>query len=124
VALGLLAGCEKSDPLGRQAVSGTVTLNGQPLESASIMFLPVQQDKTLSGAMIEKGIFSIPAEKGLAPGEYAVKINAPDLSAPPDPSGLPVPPPSLIPDEWSQGREHKVTVKADGDNKFQFDIKK
>ncbi len=121
LSVALWQGCGKDNPLGRVAVSGTVTLDGAPLESGSIMFAPTQRGPVLTGTVIKAGRFEMLTEKGLTPGEYAVKINAPDMSKPT--SGH-EPPPSLIPPDWSNGTGHKVTVTAQGPNEFTFDIKK
>lgn len=76
-AVGLLlevcVGCGSSS--GRQAVTGTVSLDGKPLASGSINFQPTPGLKAPSaGAPIENGRFSIPAAQGLLPGEYQVTI--------------------------------------------------
>ncbi|MCS7303630.1 MAG: hypothetical protein NZ602_00780 [Thermoguttaceae bacterium] len=76
-AIGLLLvgclGCGSSS--GRQAVTGTVSLDGKPLASGSINFQPAPGLKAPSaGAPIENGRFSIPADQGLLPGEYQVTI--------------------------------------------------
>jgi hypothetical protein len=68
----LMAGC--GDPHARQAASGTVSFNGQPLDQGRIHFAPVSKGATESGATIEDGKFSIPRESGLVPGTYKVSI--------------------------------------------------
>jgi len=77
----LLAGCN-SDPLERQAVSGTVYFHGQPLDQGRIQFVPVEKGPTESGATIENGKFKIPRDSGLAPGNYKVSVFSYDRKGP------------------------------------------
>src|SRR5262247_4174540 len=69
----LLAGC-MGDPLGREAVSGTVIFQGQPLDQGRIHFVPETKGPTESGATIENGKFQIPRDSGLVPGRYKVSV--------------------------------------------------
>lgn len=65
-------GCGE-DTGGRVAISGDVTLDGQPLDQGVIEIIAID-GSSQSGAMIRDGSFSIPAMKGLKPGEYQVRI--------------------------------------------------
>src|SRR4051794_15882853 len=72
-----LAGCGgATDSLPREAVSGTVTLDGRPLESASIAFDPEggNAHPTAAGAVINNGAYSIARSDGPTPGRYRVAI--------------------------------------------------
>ncbi len=70
-------GCGKhDDPLNRQAISGSVTLDGQPLQQGTISFLPLEKKDTSGGATITSGKYSVAREQGLAPGKYKVMISA------------------------------------------------
>src|SRR5262249_35444301 len=77
----LFAGCgSRSD---RLAVSGEVTLDGSPVDEASIRLTSTGNGKLFaSGAMIQNGKFHVPQEKGLPPGTYRVEISSPDTAAP------------------------------------------
>ena len=70
--LAVVSGCGSGDTLNRQPVSGTVKLDGQPLASGSIRFIP--QDTTgkvtSGGGPITDGKYST----DLPPGKYLVKI--------------------------------------------------
>ena len=71
-----LPGCGPSHK--RQALSGTVTFQGRPLQTGSIVFktnpTPGVQ---VGGALIRDGQFSVPAEQGLEPGVYKVAVSSP-----------------------------------------------
>ena len=70
----LQAGCGGED--GRATVRGTVSLEGVPLESGMIQFLPTPGSSGLAaGAIIENGRYSI-TKKGPMPGNYKVLVTA------------------------------------------------
>lgn len=73
--LSTLVGC--GGTTGRGPVSGTVTLDGRPLEHGVINFRPVEGNAAPgSGGVVIDGSFEIPADKGLRPGKYTVSIAA------------------------------------------------
>src|SRR5688572_18410502 len=67
-------GCGRSD--GRQLVSGTVTFQGKPLDQGTIDFYAAGKSTVEAGALITEGKYEIPADKGLLPGKYLVKIQS------------------------------------------------
>ncbi len=73
--LGLLmwSGCSESGP-ARYAITGEVTLDGIPVEDASIVLTPARGGIS-SMAKISEGKFSIPLEFGPTQGEFNVRIN-------------------------------------------------
>src|SRR5687768_3847834 len=72
----LFCGCAAKEP-SQFPVSGTVTLKGQPLDQGTIQFDPTAPEQgTFSGVGIQAGKYSIPAENGLAPGTYRVRISS------------------------------------------------
>jgi len=77
LALGL-TGCGGSDTddLPREAISGTVTLNGKPLPSGAITFDPDQgtADPVSVGGVVADGSYSIAKAEGPTPGKYRVSI--------------------------------------------------
>lgn len=109
---------------GRLALSGSVTLDGQPLQEGSISFLSVgAAKKSMTGGAIVEGGYSIPAKEGLVVGTYRVSISAADKSDA-TPAGLPANGqffPSLIPPEFEKAN-HQVEVTVEGPNEFSFDI--
>src|SRR3954447_1524828 len=125
----MLSGCG-GDPLGRHAISGTVTVDGAPLEKGNIAFMPVEKSSTSGGTVIEGGKYSIKQDKGLPVGKYRVTITAPvpgpggraKANAPP---GEPIPPPQeMIAPEWNEKSEKTIEVTEKGPYQFNFDAKK
>jgi hypothetical protein len=126
--LTVLTGCgPRSD---RLEVTGTVTLDGAPVDGSIRLTSTGSEKLYASGAVIENGQFTVPQEKGLPPGTYVVEISSPDASAPPvrartapgEPA-MPALAPERIPPEYSTEGKHTIDVTADGDNHFTFDIK-
>jgi hypothetical protein len=126
IGLVFIAGCgPRSD---RLAVSGSVMLDGAPLDAGAVRFTS-QGDKPLaSGAMIRDGEYFVPEEHGLSPGKYHVEITSPDTKSPPVMArataggpGIPVQR-ERIPAEYNANSKHSVEVTSDGDNHFEFDI--
>ncbi|WP_052299353.1 hypothetical protein [Rubinisphaera brasiliensis] len=73
----LMAGCGSANGPERAAVSGTVTFNGDPIQTGSIQFVPVEGvvGKPVS-APISNGEFSLSSGEGPAVGMNKVVINA------------------------------------------------
>jgi hypothetical protein len=127
------AGCgQQTDGPLREAVSGSVSLDGQPLPDGLIQLIPTSaREGTVSGAVVKDGKFSIERQKGLAPGEYRVVINsggrggdvpkpleeAPGLL---DASNTPK---DLIPPQYNTNSTLKAEVKASAPNTFDFSLK-
>ncbi|MGE0758461.1 MAG: hypothetical protein AB7O38_15645 [Pirellulaceae bacterium] len=125
----MFTGCGTSDPLGRQAISGEVNVDGQPLKDGSISFEPIEKSVTSSGAMIQEGKYAIIREQGLPPGKYRVVVNAlkpgtgmtlPEGKMPGEEVGTP--PEELIPPEWNTDSKNTIEVTPSGDNHFMHDI--
>lgn len=117
------SGCGKTDPLNRQAVSGKITLNGEPLKAGTIEFAPVENG-TSSGATISNGEYSIPQPKGLPAGEYIVRIGANDATEQP----IEVPGESnkiakeLIPNTYNTKSTLRFRVEDKKDNVFDLNV--
>ena len=80
LALGCLAGllpllCGCGEKATGQAVSGSVTLDGQPLEEGQILFTPLQEGPS-ANAEIKGGRYQLPKARGPGPGKYRVEIRA------------------------------------------------
>jgi hypothetical protein len=129
LALVCVAGCGKGDSSGRVAISGSVTFQGKPLDQGTIQFTSADPGgkQAISGGMIKDGKFGLPADKGVPPGKYRVRITSTDAGAaaapamPGDPA--PVAKERIPPEYSSPDSKQEVTVTAGGKNEFQFDVK-
>lgn len=121
------AGCGPKDPLGRQAVTGTVRFRGAALDQGSIEFSPIEGGpKTAAGGPVKEGRFRIAKQQGLAPGTYRVRVFSADAAAAPVQPDFPgehgAVPRERIPPEWNSRSDKQITVTPDGPNDFSFDI--
>jgi hypothetical protein len=134
-------GCGGDDGIPREAISGAVTLDGKPLESGTIRFMPTDPGAppTAADAEIAGGKYSISASKGLAPGPYLVAISSmvpgEDPAAKKRPAGrpedsgtgapdAPVEPPThdQIPRKYNIGSTLKADVVKGKANAFDFPL--
>lgn len=138
VGVPMLVGCSGNGGSGRVSVTGSVSLKGTPLAAGIVQFEPLEKQNTSANVVLVGGNFSISSANGLEPGMYLVRITAEDAEenkpvnpdAPLSPSGENLPgskrtgprKPS-IPPEWGAKSKQQVEVKADGPNKFDFEIK-
>ncbi|WP_435018194.1 hypothetical protein TA3x_000140 [Tundrisphaera sp. TA3] len=131
VALLAALGCGgPADEYPREPISGTVTLDGQPLASGLITFEPTAGQPTQAGGMISAGEFSVPQDQGPVPGAYSVSIFAgspdPGLAASAKDAGPPAvggPRSKLrdpIPERYNIRTKLAAEVKAGGPNRFPF----
>jgi len=70
----LLAGCDNSKT---GSVTGTVTLDGQPVAKAGVMFKPVDGGRMSTGQTDEQGKYSLTCYErndGALPGEHSVAV--------------------------------------------------
>lgn len=125
LVLGCFLGCGGNTD-GRLALSGSVSIDGQPLKEGSISFISAgTAKKSMTGGAIVGGEYAIPAEQGLVAGTYRVSVSAADTSEATS-EGLPANGqyfPSLIPPEFNEAK-HEVEVTLEGPNEFSFDIQK
>ncbi|MBN2295535.1 MAG: carboxypeptidase regulatory-like domain-containing protein [Pirellulales bacterium] len=116
-----LAGCSGGD--GRKELSGTVTVDGQPLESGSINFRPTAGTKAnSSGSTIVNGEFEIGADKGLPVGKYKVTVQAFKKSGRmvQDPQMGEIP--ETVPISFMEAGTLEAEITADGENRFNFKL--
>lgn len=126
----VLLGCGGEDD-GRREVTGTITLQGEPLDEGVIEFIPLETEvpggaATQSGAVITAGAYKIPRESGLMAGTYRVLITAGDGKTPAD-GGLPGPTGNIvskdrIPPEYNVDSKQQIKVTLEGPNVFDFSI--
>lgn len=124
----ILAGCDNS-PI--REVSGNVTLDGQPLETGEIQFVPIDPaGGPRAGSTIENGSFRIPAvAQGLRAGtEYRVEITSMEGSGqmvyhPNEPSGQRELLVNIIPERYNMESELRATISSSrNENHFDFDL--
>jgi hypothetical protein len=120
VALAAL-GCSPAATEG--VLTGAVTLDGAPVNSGQIRFVPVDGQSPTAGAVITAGRY----ETKLAPAEYSVEISSPkegptrsmyDASPEPTPSDAGA---ETIPARYNAKTELKLKVEA-GDAERNFEL--
>lgn len=120
----LAAGCGESD-VSREAVSGTVTLDGKPLPQGSILFTPLGEGPSAGGEIVD-GRYTLPQHLGAGPGKYRVELNSwrptgritHDEATGMDDEHLI----SIIPKRYNQRSELEVEIQSDGKNSFDFEL--
>ena len=127
-----IAGC--GSPSGRptgEAISGAVTLDGNPLDRGIIQFKPADPKGLFASADIVDGKYAITSSLGPQPGTYRVEVNSPE-GGPIVPSTDPVkameqasapPPKERIPERYNAKSELTAEIKAGGPNSYNFDLK-
>lgn len=126
-SIAALAGCGGGDGLPRQAISGAVTLDGQPLSQGTISFYPddpAMADPTTGGAPISEGTYRITSDKGLVPGKYKVSISSPsgemtNNAAPGSGANLPK---ERIPSQYNANSNLTAEVQSGGSNTFDYEL--
>jgi len=97
-------------------VTGTVTLDGNPLPGANVIFQP-QQGKTTFAMTDESGEYELMYNQdvaGAVPGNYTVKITK---EKNPEEPGI-----ELVPAKYNEKTNLKADVKPGEENHFQFDL--
>lgn len=124
--LSSLLGCGGSsgENTKRAAVKGTVNVDGKPLETGVIMFLPAKGTiGPSSGAAISKGQYSISVEQGVSVGLNKVQVQGSMKTGKKIKAGSPSPPGTMV-DELAEivniSEDHEVKP---GQNTFDFDLK-
>ncbi len=123
----LASGCGSRDGLDRQAISGIVNLDGQPVSDGAILLEPAtNQQGTAVGTTIRRGTFAIPRDQGPVPGLYQVRIYASSgVQAPPgkgqtDRTRRPMV--ERLPAAYNTRSELRANVTAHAANQFRFDL--
>ncbi|QDU76280.1 hypothetical protein Pan97_33270 [Bremerella volcania] len=119
VVLGLLiplAGCGGPREI---VVKGTVTFEGEPVETGEIIFIPADGVGPVGAGPINNGEFSFIAP----PGEKKVEITANRVGDKPAPDGLPnyIP---YIPKKYNTATTLTATVENKAENTYTFDLEK
>lgn len=121
-----LVACNNSNPQGRIAVEGTVSLNSQPLTQGNVEFIS-QLNSTpsiITGCEIKDGKFALPAEHGLIVGQtYTVRFRAIEEVSAGQTTGNGAGQPivkDLIPPKW--GSTSKETITAEKGKLLDFKL--
>lgn len=124
----LLTGCGHPGP-ERTSAEGQVTFDGKPLESGSIIFIPMDQTAGPSaGGSIENGKYQILAPQGPIVGSHQVQIRAFRKSgrmtpAGPQPGAAPSPEMEMfIPEKYNSKSTLEVVFDS-GMNQNDFELK-
>jgi hypothetical protein len=127
-AVALAAGCgQAGDKWPRQPVSGTVMLDGRPLDQGQITFVPTGGDGPAVGGMIQDGAYAIQRADGPVPGShrvavYSAKPTGRKIKDETDPNVLYDEQAETIPDRYNAHSELKAEVKSGGGNTFIFEL--
>jgi hypothetical protein len=110
----------------RFPLSGTVTVDGEPMELGVIAFMPKGETVRVSGGPVRNGTFSIPEENGANAGSYRVEIHWNKMTGRKIPN--PMMPDTMI-DEMEEGlppryhRNSELTATVSEDQTtFDFDL--
>lgn len=124
--LSILASCQGcwGSTTNQEPVTGTVTLDAQPLTRGTITFAPIAKGRS-AGATIEDGEFSIARQDGPEPGTYQVSISARvptgrKLENPSNPGEFAEELQQILPPRYNSRSELTAEVRADGENHFEF----
>ena len=125
-----ISGCgSASDNLPREPVSGGVTIDGKPLKSGIVSFVPTDPNGlTQANVAVIEGKYSVPKEQGLVPGKYDVKVSTADAQEKQESTDIsndmPGMPPArakeAIPPMYNTNTKLSAEVKAGVPNDFQF----
>ena len=121
-----MVGCGGEIGPARYPISGEVKIDGQPLESGTITFLPESKQIAVSSEF-SSGLYSFRRSEGPTAGRYLVEIVSvkptgkiirhPDL-----PSETLEEVRNIIPTQYNTKTLLKVEVKPDIENKFNFEL--
>lgn len=119
IALLMLSGCR--DPNSPQAVSGSVTFQGKPLDQGTIEFTAPDAPAPFA-ALISDGKYDIPAAQGLVPGNCKVRITSTEafpITPEEYAAGKTAPPAKeRIPEKYNAASQETVEVKSGNANRF------
>ncbi len=110
-------------------VTGTVKVNGKPLDRGIIRFMGASQTHpTAVGALIGDGSYEIRTSQLLVPDTYQIQISGLGLEATPVPQGQEIEAAQPAPREWIPARYNSasvlnVQITRGGSHRFNFDLK-
>jgi hypothetical protein len=125
---GCMSQPEPVDTLPRVAVSGNVTVDGNPLPAGKIQFQPIgTEPAAMAVGEIQDGRFSIAQSVGPSPGKYRVTISsrtAPKIGEDQEPGGAPKLEPEKIPKRYNTQSKLEVDIAPEGPVTLDFPLDK
>ena len=121
-----LVGCGDSQ---RGAVSGRITLDGQPVDGGTVNFIPTSDSEgSAVWGEIKGGLYSLSGGNGSTVGQNRVEIRWPKKTGRRIPMAAPAPPDAMIeqtieaiPARYNTQSELHVEVQQ-GENTFNFEL--
>lgn len=123
-----MTGCSDPNTQKRGEVTGTVTLDGQPVEDAAISFFPVGSTSGPSaGGKIVNGKYHVPQAQGPVIGDNRVEFNGAKKTGKKikDRFGEEMTQDQIVPlfpDKYNIQSKEQVRIEA-GPNSYNFDLK-
>ena len=115
--LAMVLGCRPSGP-EMVPVSGTVTLDGHPLPTAEILFVPEEGAGNPSPGRVTDGRFDLLC----LPGKMKVEIRATREFGEVDPAMGARPQQQYLPARYNTATELRAEVRLDSENNFAFEL--
>lgn len=119
LCLVFLAGCSGSDVTAIKnlvPVSGSISLEDEPLESGTVFFVPEEPTGQPASGQINNGKFTMLTTvdaRGVVAGKYAVRIESRDTPDPSPKDLYPKPGPSLIPEKFTDPKTSGLSVDVE-----------
>ncbi len=106
----------------KHAAEGTVTLDGQPLTEARILFIPEMPGLKKTGSIVKAGRYRLPADVGLVPGVYQVQVvdDPPDID--PDLPAGQRQPRRVFPESYATSTPLRLEIDERGQGNFDFKL--
>jgi hypothetical protein len=129
-AAALVSGCGGDDGPVKYEVTGTVTVNGEPLDEGDIRFLPEDGRGTVGATRITDGAFTLMSEAGAKRVEIRSAKEREGTGGLPrtQPPGAMMLPGNLrfetIPKMYNQESTLTAEVTSNGENHFEFRLEK
>lgn len=107
-------------------LTGSVTLDGAPINTGTITFTPTSEGTTAFGRIDDSGAYAVMTgrESGLTSGEYEVSVIAREKPELADPKAGPPPAGAMITPKWySDRRQSGLTVSVSpGRNTYDIEL--
>lgn len=116
----LLSGCNSS---ANEGVTGTITLDGQPLPDADVVFTPQEGGRPAMGTTDASGNFELVYtihEKGAPAGSYIVRIRTSRTET--GENGRDVNTPEKVPPKYNNRSELIAEIQDGANNHFDFKL--